>query len=258
MSLLESITTKSKTKANLIILYGPGGVGKTTLGTQARAPLFIPFENGLIAHDGVARTPKPQTVAHLLEMIRELGETEHDYRTLVIDSLDWLEPIVWADVCAENGVTDIEGFGYGKGYVKALQVWQRIFNGLKWLRDTKGMNIFLICHEEVQQVTDPVHGDHLRSTLKLHKKAAALAREACDIIAYCAVEHNMITGKDGAMRAVKGDHVMYLTAAPGHAAKCRYAGMPDKLPLSWPAFTQAFISATTQPTAEPTPDEKGN
>jgi len=50
---------------------------------------------------------------------------QHDFATVVIDSVDWLEPLVWAKACRDNGWNSIEDAGYGKGYVAALNLWRQ-------------------------------------------------------------------------------------------------------------------------------------
>jgi hypothetical protein len=58
----------------------------------------------------LAQTPSPNSVP--------LGTTiEHDYESVVIDSLDWLERLVWDSLCQEYGVSSIEKVdgGYARG-----------------------------------------------------------------------------------------------------------------------------------------------
>ena len=50
---------------------------------------------------------------------------DHDYRTVVVDSLDWLERMIWDDVCGEFGVKYLEKAdgGYGKGFGASPDAW---------------------------------------------------------------------------------------------------------------------------------------
>lgn len=43
---LEQIITGVKLSPPRIILYGPHGIGKTTFGSGAPSPIFLPFEDG--------------------------------------------------------------------------------------------------------------------------------------------------------------------------------------------------------------------
>ena len=55
-----------------------------------------------------------------MEAIGALYTEDHAFRTVVVDSLDWLEPLVWEHTARTNGWKNIEQPGYGKGYVAAL------------------------------------------------------------------------------------------------------------------------------------------
>ena len=65
----------------------------------APAPVFIGAEKGSAELD-VARFPQPQTWSEFGEALRTLHSAEHSYQTVVIDTLDWLEPLAHVDVVA--------------------------------------------------------------------------------------------------------------------------------------------------------------
>ena len=63
----------------------------------------------------------PESWKDILDFCEELAQTPRATSALVIDTLDWVEPMLYAHVCAEGKQKNIEGFGYGKGYVLAQQ-----------------------------------------------------------------------------------------------------------------------------------------
>ena len=79
-----------------IILSGTNGVGKSTWAAAMPKPLFIDLENGT-HHLDVERT-YTETYAEFLDTVIALCEEKHDYKTLVVDSLDWLETLVHTSV----------------------------------------------------------------------------------------------------------------------------------------------------------------
>ena len=132
------------------MLYGVQGVGKTTWAASARAPVFVQTEEG--ANDiGPDRFPVSTSFDEVLANLRKLGEHDHAFETVVIDSLDWLEQLIWRKVCQEKGVSSIEDIGYGKGYVAAVDLWKKVIACLDWLRDHKGMATVLIAHSRVER-----------------------------------------------------------------------------------------------------------
>jgi len=174
MSLLKQVVKGKLKNPHLLLLYGTDGVGKSTFGASAPNPIFLGTEDGTASLD-VARFPAPESFAQVIESIEVLSKEPHDYKTLVVDSLDWLEPLVWEKVCKDGEKKKIEDFGYGKGFSNALHEWRKMMNALKSLRFSKGMDIVLIAHSQVKTFNDPslVEG-YDRYQMKLNDKASAL------------------------------------------------------------------------------------
>ncbi|MCK9327228.1 MAG: ATP-binding protein, partial [Bacteroidales bacterium] len=154
----EKITLASvranELKPPRIVVYGPAGVGKTTFGAGAPNPVFIQTEDGLGSITAPA-FPLARSYGDVMEALNVLLTEEHDYKSVVLDSLDWLEPLVWEATCKRLDVASIEAPGYGKGYVEASQEWRRLFDTLTMLRDKRGMIVILIAHSQVSRVDDP-------------------------------------------------------------------------------------------------------
>ena len=116
MSLARIITDGAIPPARILI-YGPHGIGKTTWACSAPAPIVIQTEDGL-GRLRVPHFPLCRTYADVLESIGALYTDEHEYKTVVLDSLDWLEQLIWSSLAVPvaSGPPSIEGHGYGKGY----------------------------------------------------------------------------------------------------------------------------------------------
>lgn len=226
-----------------IIIHGDPGVGKTTFGACAPKPVVIQTEDGLGNLD-VQAFPLAKSFSDVMEAIGSLYTEPHDFETLVVDSLDWLEPLVWQAVCTEHKVTSIETLGYGKGYVEALRYWRQFYDGITALRDDRAMTVVMIAHSQVVRVEDPTMPAYDSHDLKLHKRAAALAEEFADVILYAAVRTNTVTEESGfnnkrTRATTTGERVMHTVGQPAFLAKSRFP-MPSPLPLSWDAFAQAM------------------
>ena len=110
--------------ATRLALYGPEGVGKTSLAAGFPEPVFIDTEGGT-AHLDVARFPRPRAWAELLAAITHLITVEHGHKTLVIDSIDWAEKLLIEEVCRKANKDGLEDFGYGKGLVYLAEEFAR-------------------------------------------------------------------------------------------------------------------------------------
>lgn len=240
MGMLAGVKRGRVQRPHLVLMFGVDGVGKSTFGAQAPSPIFLGPEDGSSAFD-VSRFPTPKTWADVMGAIGELIKEPHDYKTLVIDSIDWCEPLLHDAICAAHNVKSIElaAGGYGKGYVEAVNQWISFTKSLANLRETRGMHVVLIGHSQVVRFSDPgTQTEYDRFELKLYKKSAAILREFVDCVLFANFEVH--PKKDGQKTRAYGDgtRVMYTERRPGFDAKNRF-GLPFALPLSWEDFDKA-------------------
>jgi hypothetical protein len=231
MKLSELVKTGIQSKPPRIVLHGPHGIGKSTFGASAPAPIFIPTEDGLTRID-VPHFPVAQSLDDVWSYIAALINEDHEYQTVVIDTLDWMEKLVWNKVCADNKVETIEEIGYGKGYVFGMAHWERFFRGLDKLRE-KGMAVILLAHNEVKTFNPPDGNPYDRWQIKLHRTAAAKTEEWADAVlfanfkVYVKTERGKASGK-----ATGGERVIYTQPNPAYRAKNRY-GLPEEMPFDF-------------------------
>ena len=116
---LASLRRGGTTRPPSLLLYGVAGVGKTLWGTSSPNPIVLQTEDGL----GLIQAPTfglLRSFEAVMEALACLYSEPNDFKTVVIDSLDWLEPLVWQHTAQLHGQPNIEAFGYGKGYLAAL------------------------------------------------------------------------------------------------------------------------------------------
>ena len=233
---LAAVTRGVSAQPLRVVIYGPGGIGKSTFGAQAPAPIFLGAEDGSALLD-VARFPQPETWADAIDAIRVLTTETHTYQTLVIDSADWLEPLCWAEVCRAGRKADIEAFGYGKGYTAALEEWRRFIAAVEGLRRAKRMHVVVIAHAVVAPYRNPEGDDYDRFALKLHKGAAGLLTEWCDELAYASfrTHASKVDPKGTRGRGYGSERVLCTERRAAFDAKSRH-GLPAEMPLSWDEF----------------------
>ena len=236
--------------AKKIILYGPEGIGKSTMASNFPDALFVDTE-GSTAHMDVARFPAPASWTMLLQEIDEVKKDPTICKTLVIDTIDWAERLCIEHVLATNKWTSIESPGYGKGYVVVKEEFGKMLNALGEVID-KGVNVVLTAHAQMRKFEQPDEmGAYDRWELKLSKHDSPLVKEWADAILFCNYK-TMVVNVDGQgtqkgkNKAQGGRRVMYTQHHPCWDAKNRF-GLPEELPMEWDAIAHIFGESAYTP-----------
>ncbi len=250
---LDAVVRGKQKKPMRIVLFGVEKIGKSTFAAGAPAPIFLGAEDGTSELD-VTRFPEPQSWHDLLDAVQTLTEDAHEYKTLVLDTLDWAEPFCWRYVCEkgdEKGKKHkrIEDFGWGKGYTRALDEWRILLRRLDVLREKRGMHIILLAHAHIKPFNNPAGDDYDRYELKVHQKAAGLVKEWSDVVLF--THYDTTTAKKGdgpnpkSRGMSNGSRLIYTTRTPAWDAGNRY-GLPKTIPLSWDEYADAVANGAPE------------
>jgi hypothetical protein len=237
----------------IMVAYGVHGVGKTTFGIEWPDPVFIQCEDGTPGGPNepvIIGSNKVKTFKDILNAIGELVNEDHDYKTLVIDSLDAMEPLVWAHVAEENKWDSVESPGYGKGYVFVDVAWRDFLDGCRTLTRS-GVAVVLIAHSDNVKFNDPIVGEYSRYVIKLHKRGSALVQEAADIVGFFNYRTTLKTEDKGFKKITRGvgggDRQMHFEERPSFLAKNRYQ-MPESVEYRAGKGYEAIAKYFPQPT----------
>ena len=251
MNLLKQITSGIKPRPHFIGIYGPGGVGKSTVGASAPKPVFLGTDDGVATMD-VASFPIPKTWQEVKAAIGELLMESHEFETLFIDTVNGLEPLVWSHVCKEarvNSIEDVDG-GFGKGYLRAEEEWIEFYKSLKRLR--MKMNVIILGHSKIKSTEDIFLGERYdRYLVKMDQRAADLMLESVDCMFFANFEQ-IASKEKGAKKAKmrgEGRRRMFTESRPAFVAKSRF-DIPFEMDLSWPDFIAAVAACVPKATED--------
>lgn len=236
---LQSIQRNKATAAPRIFLYGVEGIGKSTFGAMAPAPIFIPTEDGLGRLE-VDHFPLAKSTDDIMSAIATLYQEQHDFQTVVVDSVDWAENFIFRELESQYDAKDL---AYGRSVVLAADKWRAIIEGLDALRNDRGMTVILIAHCQIKRFESPEVEPYDRYQPKLQDRSSAILREWADCVLFA--NWQTVTKKEDAggfnkerYRGIStGQRLLHTSERPAHMAKNRYA-LPDTIPLDWNEFSK--------------------
>jgi hypothetical protein len=215
-----------------ILLHGKHGLGKSSWAAKSPKPIFIQTEDGL-GEIKVDRFPLSESVDEVFQNITMLIKEDHQYKTCVIDTLDWFETLAWKKICKERDVKNIEDVGYAKGYSFAMHYHDKLIKGLTILRNKKNMAILMLAHNEIKPFQNPEGENWDTYMIKLHKKAAKKYEEFSDAVLFLNHKTYVTKGK-GELKAKaigSDERAIFTKPRPAFSAKCRYKKVPYEIPF---------------------------
>lgn len=210
MSILSTVT-KPKSQPTIITITGHPGIGKTTLAATFPNPIVIRSEDGLESIPEDKRPdafPLVRKVEDLWEQLSALINEDHQYKTLIVDSVTQLETLFGEYVidndpkCAKSLAQ--AGGGYGAGYSAVSALHGRVRKAAQILNERKGMHIIFIAHSEVNSVDLPDEDPYSRYELRLHKKSAPHYSDNVHMVAYIRLE-TFTRGEGDVKKAISSD-----------------------------------------------------
>lgn len=220
----------SKPAANAghrVVLYGPGGIGKTTLASKLPGPVvFFDLDESLGRLGLDVQTVQAHTWADLRAALAAPGWD--DIGSIVIDTATKAEELAIDHTLAntlQDGKrsTSVEGYGYGKGYGYVFDTFLPLLADLD-RHARAGRNVVLICHDCTSTVPNPAGEDWLRYEPRLQSPNSGKAsirlrvREWADHVLF--VGYDVAVGKDGKGRGA-GTRTLYRAELPHCMAKSR-------------------------------------
>ena len=256
MGLLQQIQRGRTYMPPRMLIYGTEGIGKSTLAASTPKPIFVQTEDGL-GEIECDKFPLARSFDDVMAALTELSTEDHEYETVVIDSLDWLERLIWDVLCAQYRVSSIEKVdgGYGKGYIHALGPWRKLVAQLSDLHRQRRMMVVFIAHAKIERFEDPESPAYDRYSPRLHKHASALLTEWCDAVLFATRKFTtrQEDGGFGRQRVIAapvgaggGERILRAVGGPTCVAKNRY-GLSPELPLSWDAVVNEMTDGPSTP-----------
>lgn len=238
-----------------VLVYGLPKIGKTTWIAQIPGVFLIDAEDGSTEFN-VARIKKENRIrkcegkgakhkcewAKFRAWLDFLATGKHDFKAVAIDTLDWLEGVLFSHLiatCPKTKGTIVECHGgFGKAFDVAVDEWRHIADKLDVCRN-RGMMIVATAHATIGKFYDPESDGWDRYEMKMQKKGAGFWLEYFDGIFFMNYERikDLTTGE----WTHTGQRIFYTEppANQAYIAGNRW-GLPPKLPPFYDDFRNAL------------------
>ncbi len=221
-----------------LVIYGPEGIGKSTLASKAPGSLFIDTEGGT-AHLNVRRLSKPRSWDELLANVKEIAAEKDICSTLVLDTADWAEQMCAEGLCKRFNKKGIEEFGFGKGYVYLAEEFGRLLDAFDMCIES-GKNVIVTAHAKMRKFEQPDEmGAYDRWEMKLSKQVGPLLKEWSDDLLFLNYKTFVVTAANDSKKVQGGKRVIYASHHPCWDAKNRH-GLPDEMDLDFSCIAPLF------------------
>lgn len=249
MSILDKLQKGVNDRPPVGVIYGRPGIGKSTIAARMPAPLFIQTEPGLRGED-FAHIDTFGVLSSYDEIREAMGAVyQHSaaqgWKTVVIDTIDRLNPLIEKYVCDSNGWKSLEDGAYGKGKSAYREEWQKFLTGLLMLRDQCNVGVVMIGHCAALKVTPPDVDPYSQWTLTLDDKVRQFVVADADFVAFATYPTHVVSKDQGfgkkSTRAITEAPVLVMRESGAQLAKNRY-NMPERIPLEWEALA-SYIPA---------------
>lgn len=241
-----------------LFFYAVEKFGKSTFAAAAPKPVFISLDDGLgEVKDPEGNSPTraliegepPKSFDEVMAFLDWLIEEQHDRQTLVVDPLNWLEKLIFAEYIRRNPlnekrekVKEINDYGFFKGQSGSVDIWRLFIAKLDRIRAIKNMNIILLCHSKVGTFKNPEGPDFDRYSPMLDERGANVLKQWCDAIVFG--NYEILTFKGQTDRKAKGvgknTRILHTERCDAYDAGTRYP-LPARLPLNFDEF-YSYIS----------------
>jgi len=246
--------------AQKVVIYGPEGIGKTTLASKFPGVVFIDTEGSTKKLD-VARFEPPSSWTMLLSQVDYVIGHPGEFKTLVIDTADWAQKLCIQHICDKHNIDGIEGLGYGKGYTYVSEEFGKLLNKLDDVIE-RNIHVVLTAHAQIVKFEQPDEmGAYDRWSMKLinspKTSISAMVKEWADMVLFCNFKTYSVAVDDKGKKhkAQGGKRVMYTSHHPCWDAKNRDE-LPEELPMEYEAIRHVIEAGpVSTPAPAPLPDQ---
>jgi hypothetical protein len=233
---LATLKSPKRDRPLTFSIVGDGGMGKTSLAALFPRPVFVRAEDGtqsIVDRDDVAMFPVATCAQDVLEAVGSLIAEDHDFATVIVDSVTRYNIMVEAEVLASDpkakGLNQAHG-GYGNAYDLVSKAHAALRDACRVLSERKGMHVVFLAHAGTETIDPPDADPYIRYSIPIHKKSIPHYTNDVDVVAY--IKQRTFTAGSGDRKkaTTDGSRIVTCYPTPSHVSKNRL-GIEVDLPF---------------------------
>lgn len=231
-------TMKTPVKHSLsdltVLAYGPTKIGKSTWCSNFDNALFLATEPGLNSLE--VHQVQVTTWTEFLEYLGEIGAGKHEFKTVIIDTIDNAYKMCQEYMMHKYSVEHESDLKFGKGFTLVNNEFQRVITKLAFLP----YGLVLISHSQELELETRTGTKYNRAVPTLPDKARKIVLGLVDMVLYCDIDSNTDTetGKTLVRRVMRTKPSIYFEAGD------RTGKLPETIGLDYDEFLEAYLTGT--------------
>lgn len=239
MSLKEQFERIDEIPQRRILIYGEGGIGKSTWASEAPSPIFLASRGEHIKVPGV----EAYAMKGFDDLLKALADDDlAKADTLVLDNLTGFEEALIRDVEEEHRADFSDSkFEFGRGAKALMKRYRRLIQGLEYATEKHNLHLILIAHADVNRVTPPDSEPYFKYDLVIEKRARQVFDAWCTDILFARYQENVFKEQGQLTARISGGKQRELVThgqATARAKVKHLPGIPEVIPLSWSEFAK--------------------
>lgn len=209
-----------------VLIYGQSKIGKSTFCSHADSALFLATEPGLNALN--VFQIEIRSWKDLLSTLAEIKNGKHEYKTIILDTVDNAYRMCSEYVCENNDVDHEADMPYGKGWAMVNAEFARVMTRIAFLP----YGFYMISHSQETEV-DSRTGKYTKTVPTLPDRARRIVLGMVDMILFCGIDD-------------ENKRIMRTKPDKHYDAGDRTGRLPETIDLDYVAFVAAFNGVTPE------------
>lgn len=247
--LLDITSTGRSNAPYRVLIYGPGGVGKSTFCSKAKDVYFLPTEEGVNDIHVPQYKEQIRSLDIVYRVLDKLLNARHPYKSVCLDSAGATEALIIESIESKlkrtsNGKSpkSIQEMNedYGSGYTAIANEWSELLKKFDDLRQKREINIFITAHSKREKIVNLESKDYDRYTLDLiGQKSSKILTNWCDHVLFARQDVSVANETKHKILASTGSLAIYTRGTAQWSAKTRgEIPWPPRIPLSYDVFSR--------------------